>query len=136
MRSGKRVVSARERASGFKRGAQSRSFSDNFERHRRVISCDNDLLALDLLSMSSSVSDSRVLCARSVSCRVGCVPASVLSGVSARCVCCGCSLDGSDVSWCRVCAEDACGVMANSVSDHIDCNSWKHGLKFLEEQRR
>ena len=103
------------------------SFSDNFEPHRRVISCDNDLLALDLLSKSTSVSDSRVLSAFSVSRPVGCVRASVLSGVSARCVCCGGSLDGSDVSWCRVCAEDACGGMANSGSDHIDRNSWKHG---------
>ena len=90
-------------------------------------SCDNDLFALDLLSKSTSVSDSRVLSASSVSRPVGCVRASVLSGVSACCVCCGGSLDGSDVSWCRVCAEDACGGMANSGSDHIDRNSWKHG---------
>ena len=41
--------------------AQSCSFSDNFEPHRRVISCDNDLFALDLLSKSTLVSDSRVL---------------------------------------------------------------------------
>ena len=107
--------------------AQSRSFSDNFLPHRRVISCDNDLLALDLLSKSSLVSDSRVSGASFVSRPVGCVRASVLSGVSARCVGCGCSLDGSDASRCRVCAEDACGVMANSGSDHIDRNSWKHG---------
>ena len=103
-----------------KRGAQSRGFSDIFEPHRRVIFCDNDLFALDLLSTSSSVSDSRVLSAFSVSRPVGCARASVLSGVSACCVCCGGSLDGSDASWCRVCAEDACGVLANSGSDHID----------------
>ena len=107
--------------------AQSCSFSDNFEPHRRVISCDNDLFALDLPSKSALVSDSRVLGASSVSRPVGCVRASVLSGVSARRVCCGRSLDGSDVSRCRVCAENACGVMANSGSDHIDRNSWKHG---------
>ena len=45
------MVSARERASGFQRGAQSRSFSDNFEPHRRVISCDNDLLAFCLVCL-------------------------------------------------------------------------------------
>ena len=76
------------------------------------------------------MSDSRVLGASSVSRPVGCVRASVLSGVSARCDCCGCSLDGSDVSRCGVGAEDACGVMANSGSDHIDRidrNSRKHG---------
>ena len=67
-----------------------------------------------------------VLSASSVSRTVGCVRASVLSGVSACCVCCGGSADGLDVSWCRVCAENACGGMANSVSDHIERNSWKH----------
>ena len=73
------------------------------------------------------MSVSSVSCAHSVPSPVGSVRASVVSGVSARCVCCGCSLAGSDASRCRVCAEDACGVMANSGSDHIDRNSWKHG---------
>ena len=50
-----------------------------------------------------------------------------MSGASARCACCGCSLVGSDVSRCRVSAEDARGVMANSGSDHVDRNSRKHG---------
>ena len=129
LRSGKRAVSARERASGFQCGSQSRCFADNFEPYRRVISCDSDLLAHDHPSMSSLASVSRVLCARSVPCPVGCVRASVVSGVSAPCVCCGCLLAGSDASRCRVCAEVACGVMADSGSDHIDRNSWKHGTE-------
>ena len=53
LRSGKRAVSARERASGSPCGSQSCSFADNFEPYRRVISCDSDLLAHDLLSTSS-----------------------------------------------------------------------------------
>ena len=68
-----------------------------------------------------------ISCARSVPCPVGCLRASVVSGASARCACCGSSLVGSDASRCRVSAEDARGVMANSGSDHVDRNSRKHG---------
>ena len=126
LRSGKRAVSAHERASGSQCGSQSRGFADNFEPFRRVISCDSVLLAHDLLPTSSLVSVSRVLCARSVPCLVGCVRVGCVWGV-----CTVCMLwllwVGSHASRCRVCAEDACGVMANSGSDHMDRNSWEHG---------
>ena len=114
LRSGKRAVSARERASGSQCGSQSRGFAGTLSytimSSPVTVTCSHMTFSPRLHWCPFLVFRVHALYLVLLVAHVR----SVVSGVSARCVCCGCSLVGSDASRCRVCAEDACGVMANS----------------------
>ena len=108
LRSGKRVVSARVCASGFQRGAQSRSFSDNFEPHRlhRCLILVFCVHVLYLVLLVAFVRRFCLVCLHAVS-------VVVVRWTDRMC-------HGAGSVW-------RMHVMANSGSDHIDRNSWKHG---------